>query len=320
MKVRHRSRSRSQLRRCPPLPAPISSRLLLRWGTRFAHFRLLSNNVLREISSYYGFSPAPVTVHQENVYLLDMKKKPWKPLMQSRLQDRLFFPTNAAVNVSPSQVFLCGAGKNWTSGTSKRTLLIDDTSIVPLAEMNHRRAGHWAIYDEMTVSVYVFGGSNEKYQLLHSAEVYEFIPGKWKELPNMCQANIVVPPCQHGRIIYLAVNSVIETFGLLSHTFAVTNIQLPTPMNLAYIVIHEGLLCGTGSLDYYKWELTTGQLVAQVNQSYYLHHVCVRAISSIVRGSLAYVFLSDRGYDCINLNSGNKEGSCQIRFGKVANN
>jgi len=197
-------------------------------------------------------------------------------------------------------------------------LLINDNRIVPLAEMVHRRAGHWAVYDEVTISVYVFGGSDEKYQLLHSAETYDFIQGKWKELPSMCQANIVLPPCQHGRVIYLVGYSAVETFGLLSHTFAVTNIQLPSPMDLAYIVIHEDLLCGTGSLHYYQWELTSGQLVTQKSQSNYMHYVPVRAMSAIVMGSQVYVFLSDDGFDCINLNSGNQEDFNELRFGKVA--
>jgi len=51
------------------------------------------------------------------------------------------------------------------------------------------------VYDEGTVSVYVFGGF-ERSMVLRSAEIFSLIRGKWRELPNMLHLRGNVKLCK----------------------------------------------------------------------------------------------------------------------------
>lgn len=134
-----------------------------------------------------------------------------------------------AVMFGASQVFVCGGnrrGKLHIDG--KHAWVMSEEGEVEVRPMVQSRNNHAVVYDEMTLSIYVFGGLGDSGGSLGNAEKYSLIRGEWKGLPKMQSLSGLITACRYQFCIYLMNNcNKIEIFYPTSCTYFTPNIQSP---------------------------------------------------------------------------------------------
>ena len=253
--ARTRSRSRHMAQASTVLPSHFLAKLLLfQAKVHTTPFHPLSFNILREVCSYLGFTPSVAFIIDHQVCILDMEGMRWKHLDVS---SRKVSNGYNVVMVGFSQVFVCGgAEKSKLLTDHKYCALADVHGEVEVMSMVQGRYEHALVYDEVTMSVYMFGGYAAQGVALKSSQAFSLIRGVWRELPKMRLIEGFAISAKYKESIYLmGYVGRIEVFSLPFCTFSIPNINLPFLPGAFSCLIYKDSLCLFSHEYLVKWNL-----------------------------------------------------------------
>lgn len=241
------------------------------------------------------------------VYLLEIDNLRWMALRTKRFPKSFRFEKIPAVCVGDKQVFLCG-GQPWKGKSHVarlQALLCDAWEMVELRHMIRSRVNHAIIYDPNTATIYVFGGHLTSDRPLNNTEGYSFLTGKWTDLPLMLHIDGSVRACKHQNAVYLkGYSTQIEVFSLVTQTYSMLGLHIPTGQYLGYLLINDGDLCLFEDHNYMKWRFeAAGATLVREYRSKDIYYTSGE-LEPVVKDHFAYLLYQKSTYECVDLNTG----------------
>lgn len=232
---------------------PVRDKVLLTLA--YAHSSLLSPlsfDLIREISSYFGFQSSLVPALCGNTLrLFDVKGK---TMRESMLNVRI--TVGAVYSFLDNEEILVVGGQPEAASAWLISAITSKARV--LEDMGTRRA--WPGICAFRESGYVFGGG---FPSVCSAEKWDWRAGKWTSLRDMTYPRFAFTPCRHGYVIYLVdfsqSHKKVEVFGVNSEAFSTLPMRLPgfyCVSSLCFIV-DGGLvvLCEASPSESVRWRL-----------------------------------------------------------------